>query len=171
MATMDTIRAGGPRTGSRALPGGRVHLLETTQWVPAGVEETFAFFSDAANLEVITPPFLGFEIRTPPPIEMREGTLIEYRIRLMGVPMAWLTRIDRWEPGRSFVDTQLRGPYARWVHTHTFTPADGGTRVEDRVEYALPLAPLSDPVRALFVRPTVERIFRHRHAAIARILG
>jgi len=146
-------------------------VLETWQWVPAGIEETFAFFSDARNLEAITPRFLGFEIRTPLPIEMREGTLIEYRLRLMGLPMTWLTRIDRWEPGAGFVDRQLRGPYARWVHTHRFTPADRGTLIEDRVEYEVPLAPLSEPVRALFVTPTVERIFRHRHGVVARRLG
>jgi ligand-binding SRPBCC domain-containing protein len=156
---------------TRTLDGNRVHVLETRQWVPAGLDETFAFFSDVRNLEAITPSFLGFEIRTPLPIEMRAGTLIEYRIRLMGLPMPWLTRIDGWEPGRSFVDRQVRGPYARWVHTHRFSPADGGTLVEDHVEYAVPLAPWSDPVRALFVRPTVERIFRHRQAAIARLLG
>jgi ligand-binding SRPBCC domain-containing protein len=166
-----TLPADQPRILNRPLPGGRSHVLETRQWVPAGVAETFEFFADASNLEAITPPFLGFEIRTPPPIEMRAGTRIEYRIRLMGVPMTWLTRIERWEPGRSFVDVQLRGPYARWVHTHTFVSADGGTLVGDRVEYAVPFAPLSDPVRALFVGPTVERIFRHRREAIARILG
>lgn len=171
MTTQATLPAGEPYPSSRPLPGGGAHVLEARQWVPAGIDETFAFFSDASNLEVITPPFLGFEIRTPRPIEMREGALIEYRIRLMGVPMTWLTRIERWEPGRSFVDVQLRGPYARWVHTHTFVSADGGTLVGDRVEYAVPFAPLSDPVRALFVGPTVERIFRHRREAIARILG
>lgn len=164
-------RAGEPVTRPRDLAGGRTHVLETWQWVPRELDETFAFFSDARNLEAITPGFLGFEIRTPLPIDMHAGTLIEYRLRLLGVPMTWLTRIDLWVPGRTFVDRQLRGPYARWVHTHRFTPADGGTLVEDHVEYAVPFAPLSDPVRALFVRPTVERIFRHRHRAIARLLG
>jgi ligand-binding SRPBCC domain-containing protein len=171
MTTHALARGGEPQTRTQALSGGRTHVLETWQWVPAGLDETFAFFSDARNLEAITPAFLGFEIRTPLPIEMRAGALIEYRLRLMGMPMTWLTRIDEWVPGRMFVDRQLKGPYARWVHTHRFTPEDGGTRVEDRVEYAVPLAPLSDPVRALFVRPTVERIFRHRHQAIARLLG
>jgi ligand-binding SRPBCC domain-containing protein len=171
MTMQATLPTGEPRILNRPLPGGRAHLLETRQWVPAGVAETFEFFADASNLGAITPPFLGFEIRTPLPIEMRAGALIEYRIRLMGVPMTWLTRIECWERGRSFVDVQLRGPYARWVHTHSFTPADGGTLVEDRVEYAVPFAPISDPVRGLFVGPTVERIFRHRHEAIARILG
>lgn len=170
MTIQATARAREPRLRVRTR-GTHVHVLDTWQWVRTPPRETFAFFSDARNLERITPGFLGFQIRSPLPIEMRAGALIEYRIRLLGVPMPWLTRIDRWVPDREFVDRQLRGPYARWVHTHRFTPADGGTLVEDHVEYAVPLAPLSAPVQALFVGPTVERIFRHRHEAIARLLG
>jgi ligand-binding SRPBCC domain-containing protein len=149
----------------------RSHLLTSEQRVRAGLDETFAFFADAANLQAITPPFLDFAIRTPLPIEMRAGTLIEYRLGLMGLPMGWLTRIDEWEPGRGFTDVQLRGPYTRWVHRHTFERDGTGARVLDRVEYALPLAPLSAPAHALFVRPTLERIFAYRRAAIARRLG
>jgi len=150
---------------------GRFHVLRSRQWVAAPLEECFAFFSDAANLEALTPPFLNFRILTPLPIEMKTGALIEYRIRLMGVPMPWLTRIDEWTPGRGFVDTQLKGPYARWVHRHTFSPADGGTLVRDEVEYALPLAPLSAPAHALFVRPQLRAIFAWRRQAIERLLG
>jgi ligand-binding SRPBCC domain-containing protein len=147
------------------------HVLTSEQWVAAGIEETFAFFSDAANLEVLTPPFLGFTILSPLPIEMREGTLIEYRLRFMGAPLSWLTRIDSWEPNRSFTDRQLRGPYARWVHTHRFAAARGGTLMRDDVEYALPLAPLSNPVHELLVRPQLARIFAYRRDAVAQLLG
>lgn len=147
------------------------HVLHSRQWVPAPREECFAFFSDAANLEALTPPFLKFRILTPLPIEMRAGALIEYRLSLLGVPMPWLTRIEDWRPGQGFTDVQLRGPYARWVHRHTFSPADEGTWVRDEVEYALPLAPLSGPVQALFVRPRLREIFAYRQQAIARLLG
>lgn len=150
---------------------GRAHVLSSRQWVPAPMEECFAFFSDAANLEALTPPFLRFRILTPLPIEMRAGALIEYRLSLLGVPLPWLTRIADWRPGRGFTDVQLRGPYAKWVHRHAFTPADGGTWVRDEVEYALPLAPLSDPAHALFVRPRLREIFTYRRQAIARLLG
>lgn len=141
------------------------------QWVGADIERTFAFFSNAANLETITPPYLHFRILTPMPIEIREGALIEYRIRLFGAPVHWLTRIEEWEPGRSFTDVQVRGPYALWVHRHHFTAREGGTLVEDHVEYRVPGTPLSAPVHSLFARPTVERIFAHRRRAIERILG
>ena len=141
------------------------------QWVAADLERAFAFFSDASNLERITPGFLGFRILTPTPIAMGRGTLIRYRLRLFGVPFDWLTRIDDWQPGHSFMDVQLRGPYALWVHEHRFSRRDGGTLVQDRVEYQLPWEPLSAPVRRLLVRPMIERIFRYRRQAIARVLG
>ncbi len=146
-------------------------MFERKQEVAARVEETFEFFADAANLQAITPAFLGFDILTPAPIEMREGTLIEYRLRLLGMPMRWLTRIQEWVPNRAFTDVQIRGPYALWVHRHTFQPSGAGTWVHDRVEYALPLAPFSDPVHALWVRPMVERIFAHRREVITQVLG
>lgn len=150
---------------------GRRRLLESRQWVPAALDECFGFFADAANLEALTPPFLRFEIVTPLPIAMRAGAQIEYRLRLMGVPLAWLTRIEDWQPGRGFTDVQVAGPYARWVHRHEFESAAGGTWVSDAVDYALPLAPLSDPLHALFVRPRLRDIFAYRQQAIARILG
>lgn len=146
-------------------------VLTSEQRVGAGLEEAFAFFSDAANLQALTPPFLLFSILTPLPIEMRTGTLIEYRLGLMGLPLGWLTRIEEWEPNRSFTDVQLHGPYARWIHRHDFVPDAGGTSVRDRVEYALPLAPFTEPGRVLFVRPMLERIFAYRRDAIARLLG
>ncbi len=148
-----------------------LHTYETTQWVPAHLDETFAFFSDAENLEAITPPYLHFRILTQLPITMGEGVLIDYRLRLHGLPVHWLTRIEDWSPGRSFVDRQLTGPYAHWVHRHTFEAEDGGTRVSDRVDYALPYDPLSRPVHTLYVRPMVERIFRYRRGVISHVLG
>ncbi len=147
------------------------HVLETEQVVASGIEETFAFFSNAANLDAITPPSLDFTILTPLPIVMREGALIEYRLRLMGMPIHWLTRIDEWDPGRSFTDTQLRGPYALWVHRHSFAPHRDGTLIRDRVDYALPLPYLTAPIHALFVRPMIERVFAYRREVIARVLG
>lgn len=145
------------------------HLFETTTVLPLGQAETFAFFADAANLAEITPPELGFEILTPLPIAMREGTEIEYRLKLWGVPFRWKTRISLWEPDARFEDRQLRGPYALWHHTHTFLPVEGGTRMHDRVEYALPLAPLGELAHPV-VRRQIERIFRFRERAIRRIL-
>ena len=148
-----------------------VHVFERTQWVPAGITETFAFFADAANLQAITPPWLHFRILTPLPIAMRAGALIDYRLKLHGLPVHWRTRISRWQPGVSFIDEQLRGPYARWVHLHTFTAERGGTLLGDRVEYALPLDPLSRPAHPLYVRPLITRIFDYRRGVITARFG
>jgi ligand-binding SRPBCC domain-containing protein len=149
----------------------KVHVFQTEQVLAAPLASVFSFFSDAANLEAITPPSLRFRILTPPPIEMFEGALIRYRLALHGVPMTWLTRIEEWHPERCFVDRQLRGPYAMWVHRHTFEPHPRGTRVHDRVNYALPLDPLSRAAHALFVRPQVRNIFAYRRQALARRFG
>jgi ligand-binding SRPBCC domain-containing protein len=140
------------------------HELEREQWLPASPERVFAFFADAANLERMTPPWLGFRIRTPLPIEMKAGASIDYSIRLGPVPVRWRTRIAVWEPEKRFVDIQERGPYARWVHTHEFTPMGGGVLMADRVSYALPLGPLGELAHAGFVRALLARIFDHRFA-------
>jgi ligand-binding SRPBCC domain-containing protein len=145
-----------------------VHVLERRQRVPVPAERAFAFFSDARNLEAITPPWLRFRVLTPGAIEMRPDALIEYRLRLHGIPLSWLTRIEVWEPPHRFVDVQLNGPYALWEHTHTFAP-DGADAVviSDRVRYALPLGRLGELARRLFVRRDLDRIFDHRMRAIA----
>lgn len=153
----------------RGVPG--THVLETEQAVAAGIEDAFDCFSNAANLDTITPPLLGFTILTPLPIVMRERALIEYHLRLKGMPIRWLTRIDEWNSGRSIADTQLRGPHALWVHRHSFARRRDGTLIRDRVDYALPLPYLTPPIHALFVRPMIEMIFAYRREVVARVLG
>ena len=146
--------------------------LVREQRLPGAPGDVFPFFADAGNLEAITPPWLGFAIVTPRPIEMRPGALIEYRLRLHRLPVRWLTTIADWEPGVRFVDMQLRGPYALWHHTHEFEPlAGGGTLMRDTVRYALPLGPLGALAHAAFVGRDLERIFDFRRAAVARALA
>ena len=143
-----------------------VQSLHSETIVPVDLDRTFAFFSDAQNLERLTPPWLSFRIQTPLPIEMKEGTLIDYLIELYGVPIPWRTRIDVWEPGVRFVDRQIAGPYRWWRHEHRFEPVAGGTRVVDHVEY-LPRAPW---LSTWLVRRDVDRIFTYRQSALARML-
>lgn len=150
----------------------RYHTLNRAQRLSQPPEAVFAFFGDAGNLEVLTPPSLRFDIVTPRPIEMRVGALIEYRLRVRGLPIMWLTRIDEWEPARRFVDVQLAGPYALWHHTHTFEPdGAGGTVMRDQVRYALPLWPASEPVHRLFVARELAAIFTYRGQEVARQFG
>ncbi len=145
------------------------HLLERSTWIARPIGEVFAFFADAGNLERITPPELHFRILSRLPIEMRRGAIIEYRLALFGLPFGWRTVVDHWEPPYRFVDRQLRGPYAQWVHTHTFRSERHGTRMDDRVEYRLPLGPLGLPALPL-VRHQLRRIFDYREASIQRLL-
>ena len=126
----------------------------------------FPFFGDALNLEAITPPWLGFRVTTPGPIEMTRGTLIEYRLRLHALPISWRTTIAVWNPPHRFVDVQVRGPYALWHHTHDFAPVPGGTLMRDTVRYALPFGPLGALAHRLLVRRDLERIFEYRRDAV-----
>ena len=142
-----------------------VHEFKSEIRLPLPPAELFHFFSDAANLDAITPPWLHFRIVTPPPIVMREGTLIDYRLRVHGLPLRWRTRISAWQPPDRFVDEQLRGPYRQWIHEHTFEACDGGTLVRDVVRYAVPFDAL---VHGWFVRPDIEKIFEFRAAALKR---
>lgn len=145
------------------------HRLERSLELPLAVEDVFPFFADAGNLERITPPELGFEILTPLPLIMAQGAILDYRVRLFGVPMRWRSRIARWDPPTEFVDEQLIGPYREWHHTHRFEPLPGGTRVIDRVRYRLPLEPLSLPAHPL-VRRQLRRIFDYRARVLREVL-
>jgi len=142
-----------------------IHTLDTELLVPQTREDLFPFFCDASNLERITPPELRFRILTPRPIEMVEGALIEYRLRLWGIPFSWRTRISSWTPPESFVDEQISGPFGLWVHRHDFVHADAGTLIRDHVDYALPLAPVGELVHPL-LRRQLTRIFRYRQEVL-----
>ena len=145
--------------------------LEQEQLVAAPRTEVFSFFSNAFNLERLTPPFLNFKILTPAPIDIQTDTIIEYRIKLFGIPMYWRTRILAFEPEDSFIDSQERGPYTLWHHTHTFEETDDGTLMKDIVLYRLPLGPLGRLAHFLFVRRTLKRIFSYRRDALADLMG
>jgi NADH dehydrogenase len=140
--------------------------LNASQTVPADPERVWAFFSDPTNLARLTPPSMGFRMRTAAP-RMAEGALIDYTVKpLFGVPLPWRTEITDYAPPRSFRDIQLRGPYRRWEHRHTFVPTAAGTRIDDHVTYELPLGPLGRVAHRLVVRAELERIFTYRARAI-----
>ncbi len=148
-------------------PMGTRYRLQRSQLVAASRERVFDFFSAAENLGRLTPPFLSFRIVTPLPIEMRVGALIEYRIGLGGLPMRWLTEITEWRPSERFVDLQLRGPYSYWHHLHEFREVEGGTVMNDTVDYELPLGQLGALAHTLAVKRTLARIFDFRFQAVA----
>jgi hypothetical protein len=147
-------------------------LLVRELWVPRPVREVFPFFADAANLNVLTPPWLDFRIITPLPIDMKQGALIDYRIGLKGVPMRWRTLISLWEPPHRFVDQQLKGPYLLWHHTHEFIEQRqagvAGTLCIDRVRYMHAGGPLAEK---LLVGPDLRRIFDYRQEKMRELFG
>ena len=138
--------------------------LHSEQWLPRQPDEVFDFYADAFNLELLTPPWLKFRVITPPPLAMAAGVEIAYRLRLHGIPMTWQSRITEWEPPHHFVDEQIKGPYRIWRHRHLFTPQDGGTLVQDAVEYAMLGGWLAD---RLLVRRDLRQIFAYRQARLA----
>lgn len=149
---------------------GRTRAFRTKLELPLARERLFPFFADAANLQVITPPELHFQLLTPQPIVMAEGTLIRYRLRLLGVPFDWLTRIRVWNPPQEFVDEQVEGPYRTWIHKHLFVETSEGTRMHDAVTYSLPFYPVGE-LAAPLVHLQVRRIFAFRARALRRVLG
>jgi ligand-binding SRPBCC domain-containing protein len=145
------------------------NIISRETFIPRPLDEVFEFFSKAENLNTLTPPELSFSILTPLPVVMRPGTIIDYRIRLMNIPFKWKTLISRWEPGSAFVDEQLKGPYKKWIHLHSFEACEGGTKMMDRVEYDIPGGVLAYPVLRWFVRPKVEAIFDYREKALRNL--
>ena len=145
------------------------YIFESQVWLPAPREKVFEFFSKAENLQKMTPSWLNFKILTPMPIKVKQGSLINYRLKLFGIPIHWKTEISLWEPPHRFVDRQINGPYQTWIHTHRFESIDRGTLMADLVEY-MPkgwfLAPL---MNRLFVKRNVKKIFDHRREEILKI--
>lgn len=146
----------------------RIHQFSSEISLARPIEEVFAFFSDAGNLDSLTPAWLKFSIVTPRPIEMRAGAVIDYRLRVRGFPIRWRSKITAWKPPYEFVDEQLRGPYQLWIHAHKFEARNGGTLVRDLVRYAVPFDWL---LHKFVVRPDVELIFAYRTECLRRRLG
>jgi ligand-binding SRPBCC domain-containing protein len=134
--------------------------------IDAPIDEVFDFFSQAANLEKITPPWLKFKILTSEPIKMEVGTLIDYRLSLYGFPVNWKTKITHWDPPHRFIDSQLKGPYKQWIHEHSFSEVEGGCLMKDRVEYQIHGWIVNSLINYLFVRKDIEKFFSFRKIII-----
>ena len=144
----------------------RISSFESEIYLSKEADLIFLFFADARNLQVLTPPWLHFQILTKDPILMHSGALIDYRLRIRGIPLRWQTRIDEWDPPYRFVDSQLKGPYSFWRHEHLFVPGRSETRCIDQIQYAVPGGPW---VGRLLVRPDLERIFDFRRKKLKQL--
>lgn len=146
-------------------------ILEREQIIQKTREEVFNFFADAMNLERITPPELKFHIITPQPIEIKKGCLIDYSLKLRGIPITWKTEITQWNPPFDFVDTALKSPYKQWIHLHTFeTGKNGETIMKDIVRYRLPFEPFGD-LAHFYVKKELKYIFDYRYEVVEEIFG
>lgn len=150
----------------------KTFILQRRQIINRSKTETFDFFSDAFNLERITPPFLRFRILTAPPVLMEKGRLIDYQLSLFGIPFKWRTIIEDWSPETHFVDRQLKGPYSLWHHTHTFEEiAEGRILMTDTVRYRIPFGPFGLIAHLLFVERMLRMIFDYRAVTTAELLN
>jgi len=171
----DAVAVGDPQqrqTGSVEMA--RVHFLKREQWVGWPLKSVFPFFSQPENLALITPPSLDFRLLTPRPVSMQAGRVIDYTIRVLGLPVRWRTLISRYDPPWCFVDEQIAGPYSFWHHTHRFSERNGGTLLQDEVRYVLPqmlLWPVGELTHAIYVRPQLEQIFDYRQKVFAGLFG
>ena len=149
----------------------KTYSLVFAQQVPRPLPEVFAFFSRAENLEVLTPPWLNFRILDVAPLPVQKGTLINYSLRVHGIPLRWTSEIVEWEPPHRFIDLQLRGPYKLWRHEHRFQARDGGTLISDTISLALPLGVLGRFAYKIKVRSDVQEIFAFREKKIRALFG
>jgi ligand-binding SRPBCC domain-containing protein len=149
----------------------RTYTLHCEMLTKSSLEQTFAIFEDPHNLAKITPRSLNFQVTSPNRVEMRKGAEIKYTIRWLGVPIHWKTIILEYEPPFLFVDKQAKGPYAFWLHRHTFEPSEEGTKVGDHVEYALPFGVLGSLAHSLVLRKQLLSIFNYRQEQLGKMLG
>ena len=144
----------------------KIYTFKKEQFVPSDIDTVFEFFSRPENLEKITPKKMGFNIITPKPIEMKEGSIIDYTVKILGVPMRWRTIISSYKKNEYFVDEQLKGPYSYWHHKHYFEEVDGGVMIIDEITYALPLEAFRIIVHPLIIEPQLNEIFDFRFQTI-----
>ncbi len=151
--------------------GAPEYVLEREQWVPQPLDTVFEFFENPDNLVRITPSWLDFKIVAMEPNVIRAGTRIEYRLKWYGFPYRWVTLIESWSEGESFVDTQINGPYILWHHTHTFKEVAGGVLLTDRVRYRLPFGPIGRLMHVLIVKRQLQEVFDYRLKKVAEFFS
>jgi len=146
----------------------KVYKLKYSQVVDANIDEVFDFFSSPENLSILTPEKLNFKILSPTPILMKEGQIIDYTVKLLGVNVRWRTIITEYNRKDKFVDQQLKGPYSMWHHTHEFQELNGKVKMTDTILYAIPFGILGEIVNILWVKKDLDYIFKYREKAITK---
>lgn len=148
-----------------------LHVIERSQTILSDIATVFSFFEEPDNLSLITPPWLNFRVCNSSDTRIKQGTRIEYTIRWFGLPMKWVSLIDRYEPGVCFADRMIEGPYRSWHHTHSFSSVNQYVAMNDRVEYEMPLGALGDLAHTLLVRRQLQSIFDYRARKIGELFA
>jgi len=146
------------------------YILESRVWLARARTDVFAFFTESSNLVLLTPASFGLRV-VGGPHALSNGAVVDLRMSWLGVPVRWRAFIREWDPPYRFVDVQVLGPYARWEHRHRFLEERGGTWVEDRVTYRLPLGPLGRAAHALLVRRQIAALWRYRTRRLGELVG
>ena len=150
----------------------KLYTFKKEQKISKSIIDVFDFFSKPENLSVITPNKMDFKILTPSPIEMKEGTLIDYTVKIMSFPIRWRTLITKYDPPNMFIDQQLKGPYSMWHHTHLFEKTnDNETLIKDVILYAVPFSFIGSITHSLYIKRDLENIFDYRSQEIKRIFN
>ena len=147
-----------------------MYELQFTQFIAHPRSEVFSFFSELSNLERITPPWLHFKILNPLPCTVKTGSLVNYRLKILGISIHGQAEIEEFEPDDFFTDIQRRGPYRHWHHLHRFVEVDGGTLIEDHIQYRLWGGPLGWLTNRLFTQRTLKKVFAFRKQTIESLL-
>lgn len=152
----------------------RIYTLNQSQFLNISLQQAWDFFSNPANLPLITPPELSFKINSALPPRVFSGLIVHYTVRpILGIPVTWVSEIKDVIENSSFVDFQICGPYQYWHHLHTFRQVDQGgeskTEMIDLVHYSLFGGIVAAPIHKLIVRPQLDRIFAYRKGALNRI--
>jgi len=149
----------------------KIYKIKTEQFIKRSLAEVFDFFSRPENLAEITPSELHFKILSPQPLEMKQGAVIDYTIKLFKIPVHWRTLISTYEPPYRFVDEQIKGPYSYWHHTHIFKEVNDGVEIYDSVSYSIPFGLLGRLLHAVWIKRNLERIFKFRKNVIDQIFS
>lgn len=143
--------------------------IVSEQWIAKKPEDVFAFYADESNLEKLMPPSFDFHVLGKSTPSLQEGTLVDFRHKLYGIPMHGQVRIREWEPGRRFVDEQVKGPFKAWLHSHEVWPMADGTLLRDKVRYQVPVGWLGNILGGWKVENDIKAIFEFRRKRISEI--
>ncbi|WP_310994127.1 SRPBCC family protein [Aequorivita marina] len=150
----------------------KIYTLQAKQNLPISIDEAWSFLSDPKNLKVITPDYMGFNIKSGADRPMFAGQIIEYIVTpILGIKTKWVTEITHSQDKSYFVDEQRFGPYALWHHKHFIKEIDGGVEMEDLLHYKLPFGILGQMVHPFLVKPKLNEIFEYRKNKLNELFG